>query len=274
MVLLQAPSIHLDGTKSYLVSNAFLDSISLRVHSVYRTLHCVCCTSVHIPAHMPEHLKTHSIGPFTKDQEVEFMQAMKEFDVCEGWDIQLPTPCGPPIECLKVVSNGYCCNHCSYCIPTSRSFNNHWYSSKHKDNKRPSSTAYHLGFIQTFFGSNQQRWFEVIPALSTLPTLDPFAVYLKTEVPKFIKTINEPPTHVREVPPLLNVTGWHDHLASYTKTKADIQNIRTLVRLPPFKETTGLGRLHDITNKYMKDIRAKAHSSSIGIKCLLMECPR
>jgi hypothetical protein len=241
---------------------------------VYRTLHCVTCENVHIPSVMCDHIKTHGIEVKTKDQQLQFAQAIAEFDVCKTWDVQLPAPCGPPVECLKVTKDGYCCNHCRYCVPTYKSFCRHWSSTVHENDKGLSSATYHLGSIQTFFGSNQQKWFEVTPALAGLSTLDPFVVYLKTEAPRFVKTLNEPPTHVREVPPLLNVTGWHQHLAEHIKSKVDVQNLRTLVRLPPFRETTGLGRLHDITDRYMKDIRAKAHGCSIGIKCLLMECPR
>jgi hypothetical protein len=221
------------------------------------------------------HLESHGIKvATTKEKGLEFTQAMSYFNVAKTADIQQPAPCGPPIECLKITANGYCCNHCQYCVPTYATFKNHWSSSVHKNDKGSSTTAYHMGFIQSFYSHSPQRWFEVIPALAGLPLLDPFAVYLKTETSKFLETINEPPTHVREIPPLLNVTSWHIHLAEHIKTKEDIKSMCSLVKLPPFKETTGLARLREIVDKYMKDIRTMAHASSIGIKCLLMECPR
>jgi hypothetical protein len=47
-----------------------------------------------------------------------------------------------------------------------------------------------------------------------------------------------------------------------------------LTRLPPPREITGLGCLRGVVDKYMKIIRIKANGATLGIKYLLMECPR
>lgn len=73
-----------------------------------------------------------------------------------------PLPGGPPIECLQIITDGYCCNHCTYCAPSHKAFQNHWYSSVHKNDKTSCAKAYHLGSIQTFFHPSPQHWFEVI----------------------------------------------------------------------------------------------------------------
>jgi hypothetical protein len=223
---------------------------------------------------MPRHLKTHGIELATQDQMKKFQLAMNEFDISMTTNIPIPSPLGPPIECLQITPDGYCCNHCLYCAPSLKAFQNHWFGSTHKNDKTPSALTFHRGAIQSFFNPSPQHWFEVNPTLATLSSLDPFAVYLKTEVPKFVRTLNEPPTHVREIPPLLKITGWLDHLEDHIKTKNAIRNIRSLVNLPPSKQTTGLGRLRTIVQAYMKDITKKGQSSSLGVKCLLMECPR
>ena len=265
---------HLNGDQSYLLSNPFLKSISLRVHSVYKTLHCVCCETIHLPTRMLHHLESHGLKLRTDEHFRLFEQALQEFDVSQTENIAPPTPLGPPVECLKVTHGGYCCNHCSYCVPTQGSFKNHWSSSVHKNDKGSHTSAHHRGSIQTFYYPTWQCWFEVNPALAGLSPLDPFSVYLTTESTRFIKTLNPSPTHVREIPPLLKLTGWQEHLHPYIQTKADVQKLHALVRLPPFKETTGLARLRIIVDKYMRDVRAKAQACPIGIKCLLMQCPR
>jgi hypothetical protein len=98
-------------------------------------------------------------------------------------------------------------------------------------------------------------------------------LYLKTEAPKLVRKLNHPIVNEREVSPLLKITGWHLHLQDYMKTKADVKNLCALVKVPSYKFTTGLGRLRDIVDAYMMDVRQKARDSPIGVKSLLMECP-
>jgi hypothetical protein len=222
---------------------------------------------------MQSHLKSHGIT-LSKAQQAEYTQCLEEFSVSTSMDIQVPLPHGPPVECLNVIEEGYCCNHCDYCIPTRRTFNNHWSGVLHQSNKSPAEDAFHRGCIQTFFHGNKQQWFEVLPGLVDISPEDPFGVYLRQQVPQFISTLNPLPVHVREIPPLLQITGWHSHLEHFIQTKKDVRGIRSLVRLPPFREKKGLGRLRDVVEKYMRDTRLKATQSALGVRCLLMECPR
>ena len=105
--------------------------------------------------------------------------------------------------------------------------------------------------------------------------MDIFEAYLQQQVPKFQSTLICAPIHVRETPPLLQITGWHMHLREYITTRVDVETLRTLVQVtPPSKQKKGLGCLRDVSLDYMKDIRKKAQNSSIGIRSLLMECPR
>lgn len=138
----------------------------------------------------------------------------------------------------------------------------------------PAISAFHLGSIQTFFNPSPQHWFEVLPVKTTAPTQDIFAVYLQKQVPKFTSTLIGAPIRVHEIPPLLQVTGWHLHLADYIKTQASVKTLLSLVQPPFVKEPKRLDRLRDIAFDYMKEIRTMAQKSAIGIRCLLMECPR
>ena len=135
VALVETDDVHLEGDRCYLISNSFLDSVSLRVHSVYRTLHCVTCETVHLPNAVCEHLKIHDIAISTKDGLTFLADVMKELNVRTTPDVKTPTPRGPPVECLKVVLDGHCCNYCNYCVPAFNTFWKHWYSSVHQDNK-------------------------------------------------------------------------------------------------------------------------------------------
>lgn len=262
----------LDGNRSYLVTDEFLTLKSLRVHSVYKTLHCVSCETAWEPSAMPSHLQSHGIT-ITKQEQDHFAESLRNFNVIStAAEVKLPASRGPPVECLVIVQKGHCCNECHYCAPTFGTFKNHW-SAVHRDVQIPASISFHHGFIQNFFKSHQ-CWFEVLPALISMPSTDVFDAYLQHQVPKFQSTLVVPPIHVRETPPMLQVTGWHLHLQEYTRTRASIECIRSLVQVPPLRQTQGLGRLRQIVFDYMTDIRTKAQNSSIGVKSLLMECPR
>jgi hypothetical protein len=228
---------------------------------------------VHIPTAMLGHLRLHDIFLNTKELMDQFMESMREFDIPKEPITQVPYPRGPPIECLQVTPDGYCCNGCSYCVPQLGTFQKHWYTA-HKDDNRSARTSFHLGTIQSFYNPTPQKWFEVLPDLGGIPANDPFTVYLQKEVPKLVQTLNVPPTQVREISPLLKITGWQEHLQNHINTRIGVREVRSLVKLPPLRQKEGLGNLGAAVDAYMKDIRQKANLSSIGIKCLLMECPR
>jgi hypothetical protein len=221
---------------------------------------------------MVRHLKTHGIK-LSKATTRRFHQIITELGVLTSTTVTVPDPRGPPVELLAIKPDGYCCNECNFCFPGFGGFKKHW-SRDHKNHEAPTMAAYHKGSIQTFFQPTNQRWFEVLPAMTNLPTQDVFATYLEKQVPKFKSTLISAPVHVHEVPPLLQVTGWHTHLANFIKTQEGVRDIQSLVQVPFSKETKGLDGLRDVVFKYMKDVRAKAQASTIGVKCLLMECPR
>jgi hypothetical protein len=219
---------------------------------------------------MIRHIKTHGLR-LTKDKVNQFNQALSQLDVSATANIPAPNPRGPPVEGLIVKPKGHCCNHCNYCTPTFGGFKKHW-SLNHREDDMPTSAAYHHGFIQTFFDPSPQRWFEVLPPAPTpLPNQDLFAAYLESQVPQFKSTLISGPVRAHEVPPLLQFTRWHVHLANFIKTQEGVRDITSLVQVPSPKQTKGLGALRDIVFNYMKDIRAKADASTIGVKCLLME---
>lgn len=255
------------------MANDYLLQLSLRVHSVYKTLHCISCQTVHLPGDIVAHLNTHDIRIPKKDIS-KLVTSLTDLQAEESREkIRNPPPGGPPVECLPVVQEGHCCNQCNYCVPALTSFRNHW-SSAHKDDLTPANESFHLGVIQTFFKSRRQSWFEVIPSLvPSPPSVDLFEVYMQQQVPKFKETLVNEPIHVREIPPFLQVTGWHLHLEKHLKTRQGIKNIRSLVYLPTLRDNE-TSYLHNLVLAYMKDIRHKNQNSSLAVRSILMECPR
>lgn len=264
----------LHGHICYLVTSTILALFSLRIHSIFKTIHCMVCGSAWIPSSLTGHLKTHGFT-LTTQQSEELQSELVIHDIKDTSNIAPPLPGGPPIEGLSVVSNGHCCTHCTYCSPTFNTFETHW-CKKHPDITTPARDAFILGDIQTFFRPSPQRWFRVNAALTALQMDDPFAIYLQKQVPQFTSsTMIASATHVREIPPLLQVTGWHLHLQDYTEDKDKIEGLRKLMALPSLRNSSPLFvSLKETVFQYMGIVRENARQSAIGIKHLLMECPR
>lgn len=247
---------------------------SLRIHSIFKTIHCMVCESAWLPSSLAGHLKTHGFT-LTSQQSQDLQSELVTHNVEHTSDLTLPLPGGPPIEGLSITTDGHCCTQCTYCSPTFHAFETHW-CRKHPNITTPARDAFILGDIQTFFRPSPQRWFRVNATLSALPPNDPFAIYLQKQVPQLNSTtMIASATHVREIPPLLQVTGWHLHLADYTQDKKEIEGLRKLMVLPSLRNSSPLlTRLKDIVFQYMLIVRDNARQSAIGIKRLLMECPR
>lgn len=232
------------------------------------------CGTAWIPSSLLGHLKSHGLVP-TLEQVHELQSDIVQHMVNETTDIISPLPGGPPVEGLSITHNGHCCQHCSYCSPKFSSFKKHW-GQKHPDIKIPAREAFQLGDIQTFFSPSPQRWFRVNPSLSCQPLTDPFAIYLNKHLPVLSHTsIIASATHAREIPPLLQVTNWHIHLQEYTADKNRLDGLRKLMSLPSLRNSPPLlVNLKESVFQYMVIIRDNAKQSAIGIKRLLMECPR
>ena len=104
---------------------------------------------------------------------------------------------------------------------------------------------------------------------------DPFQLYFQnlndTTKEKSVFT----PTSIKEIPPLVNMTGWHHFLKDYIQSKGKVNDLITLIGLPEGVEKLGCyGHISDLVISYMKNIRQKAMDSSPSVLILLMECPR
>ena len=116
------------------------------------------------------------------------------------------------------------------------------------------------------------------PVLSGMSQDNLFTVYLKQHVPLIdsLHLLNPPLDH-NEVPPLLKVTQWREHLAPHIDR--DKNKVRLLLELTqpstsPQDENSWLGEpLRRTIEAYMKDAAHKGNTSTVGLRRLLMECP-
>jgi hypothetical protein len=239
-----------------------------------RLLVCTKCQHGIISTSLITHLKSHNINLLPADrQNLQTITNNSTF-LDDSIEIASPNPPCPPIKGIKV-QDGFACNLCNYCCIAVQTIRNH-FSDKHKDvlgstkaNSRPAQ-------VQAFF-ARRPKFFAVTPSLRGLNKDNLFTKYLEQCAPEIeALTILNPPLNANEVPPLLKVTQWHEHLKDYTNTRVQVQKLLELIKLPTSKKGEGwMGfPLRATINGYMKDIRDKAHNASLGIRCLLKECPR
>jgi hypothetical protein len=264
---------HLDGSKSYLLTEPILDRMGLVYHMHFKAILCLCGKAVS-PDSVFTHVEGHGVAVIRPDKN-SFADFAGSHPCATGSsDIQHPAPGGPPVEILKQISNGFCCNYCSYCAPEKKSFSNHWYQKHSKTEQALVDQRFHIGTLQTFFHPVGVQYFEVNPELAHLSDDDAFAIYLRDIVPQYKPFPATLPTHAREVPPLLQVTQWHIHLAEYSTDHQKWMALRSLITLPSWSTSIGINSLGPLIFQYLKDIRQLANRTTLSMRCLLMECPR
>jgi Orsellinic acid/F9775 biosynthesis cluster protein D len=189
-------------------------------------------------------------------------------------EVASPSPPCPPIDGI-LIQDGFSCSLCSHCCTTFRSMQTH-FSSKHKDSSGFAKDNSNAAKVQALF-TRRPKYFAVKPILRGLNEDDLFTVYLRQCAPELdsLKILN-PPLTPNEVPPLLKITQWHEHLKDYTTDRDTVRKLLELLKLPTSKQGEScLGSpLRNTIESYMKNIRVQANNASIGIKCLLKECPR
>lgn len=262
----------LDGAKSYIVSNPLLDTFGLHIHSHFNIVLCIACQCAKIPSNLSGHMKTHGIH-ITSENQIALQELFETYHITNDTNIPAPPPKGPPVEGLQIHDNGFCCNFCSYCSPGRRAFQTHW-SNHHNSIQLPTEDRSHTGFIQTFFNPLPQRYFEVNPLLAKVSSEDVYAIFIRDIKSNFNPFPTNPAINSHEIPPLLKVTDWHNHLQEYCSDCSKRKKLMTLTTLPTRPSKTGLDSLGDLVLTYLKEIGKLSKKMTLNMKCLLMECPR
>jgi hypothetical protein len=242
-------------------------------HTLFRVLICICGRAV-LGDGAYGHVKNHGVE-LSLAQSRELGKILQELDLIKNYrELVTPVNGGPPVELLKQVSDGHCCNQCGYCVPSQKAMDNHWSRIHKKDRSVSRQHRYHLGTIQTFFHPVAEHYFEVNPILSGQPKDSAFAIYMRDEVPKIPAFPATAPQDSRDVNPLLKTTEWHVHLEGHIKDRRTRETLRSLVQLPSSHAATGLSSLGRICHQYLVLMHDKCMASSFAMRCMLMECPR
>ena len=246
----------------------------LHTTSPTRLLACTKCQRGILASSLLSHSNTHDIRLLPDDrQNLQTIMDNSSF-LDDSIEVTLPNPPCPPIEGI-LVQDGFSCDPCSYCCSTIGSMQNH-FSTKHKGALGPAKANFKPAHVQSLF-ARRPKYFLVTPILRGLNEEDLFTRYMQQCAPEIeqLKTLI-PPLNANEVPPLLKVTQWHEHLKDYTKNREQVQKLLELIRLPTSRRgESWMGPpLRATIEGYMRDVRVKANNASLGIKCLLMECPR
>lgn len=183
-------------------------------------------------------------------------------------------PYWAPVNFLPI-QKGYLCLKCGYCCPKKQSMRTHWYSKGHAN--VDIRIQYRPVYVQCYFKSDR-RYFPVNQLLANVSSGSLYSLFME-EHADIIQEIQEcsavgkPALTTLEIPPMLQVTQWHDHLQEYTKDSTKISNIRMLMQPPSQKEakSTWLGhRLSTLIWSYMEIIACKARKSPLKVRELLM----
>ena len=186
---------------------------------------------------------------------------------------QAPIPGVEVQKGLKCEASG-----CSYCCRTVNTMQTHW-NDAHKSQYRRTfesdaeSDFWTQASVQRLLSSS---YFIVNPSLANFPSSDPHLVYLRQCGPQLqqCKLRFLEATDINEIPVLLRITGWHEHLKGHLKDARSVERVWSLMVLPKGKESQswrGQVLRHTIQT-YMEVIRktTKQNRCGLGIRKLLV----
>jgi hypothetical protein len=159
-----------------------------------------------------------------------------------------------------------------YFCRTRNTLDRHW-SDHHSALESPKFSLYK---VQTIF-ARMSNFFGVLPILRGLDTNDKYRLYLS----QFSAEISTGDLSLalavtdHEVPPLLWVTLWHEHLAPFIKDKIFIRATWLLMNTQHgTKKHPHLGKpLSSTIEDYIQDIKKKMKKVPIPVRMLLMQYP-
>ena len=248
---------------------------SYEIDSDLSILVCKDCGCGVPPKSMIVHLQTHSVK-LTKPclKNLNTFTSMIVFAETSN-DFKPPPNDQAPIDYIRI-QDGLKCNACRTCAGTTSTMDTHW-NIAHKDIGGISAKDYSKCLVQAIF-SQRPTYFSVKPVLKGLGPQDKYRLYLSQLTGELASSdASFPPAKSdKEVPPLLRVTLWHDHLALFTIDKKTIRGLRSLLDTREAeKNQPWLGkRLYQTVQGYMKDIKAKIGQIPIPALMLLMQYPR
>ena len=241
------------------------------IESNLSVLVCVTCEGGVNSNNTIVHAQMHGIK-LTKQEISELNKLIPTLRLAgETKDFPPPPTNQAPVDYIEIQS-GLKCHACSYGCRKVNAMNTHW-SDDHRDEGSPD---YSTCKVQTIFAA-RANFFVVRPILKGLGADDLYRLYLaqyESEIDLADKSI-VPPVTENEIPPLLRVTLWHEHLAAFTTDKKTVRNVQQLLDTQyAANKTPHLGKpLFMTISAYMEDIKRKMKAIPIPARMLVMQYP-
>lgn len=263
--------------------DTFLQSYSLSLVRLtksgrFPTPQFLTCTVCHVgvpPKSAVEHVKKHLRKlPNSTRRLLENWLDLQQL-ASNSSQLVIPLKKEAPLPALQVHS-GYICRKCGYAGLSADSTMRIHSSTVHNVSSGWMETI-RPAYLQTFFPSHPV-YFEVASDVEIPDRYEVVDAYLKQMRPMYEASKDVLPmasTDI-EVPPLLRITHWHHHLANYINSQSKTTSLLTLMQLPTSRRgEQHLGEpLRKTIQEYMEDIKGKANTAPLAVRCLLMECPR
>ncbi|KAF9037916.1 hypothetical protein BJ165DRAFT_1531837 [Panaeolus papilionaceus] len=248
------------------------ESVDLLSGTPWTVLHehkvvvCTTCKFAFDPQAAGNHKHHVQLSPEVWRSALSYLESL---GLAKNSDEVVSPPAGvAPLDHLKLF-DAFACTACSYICCGERTMRNHW-SSCHPG--QATGVKSEACKAQAFFGSHP-KLFRVSPNLQhdQAPLLQVFLKDIAPAIDSMVLTT--PPMSDNEVPPLLRVTRWHEHLGSFIKTPAEIKLLRELLFLPSASLPAWNKNLEQLVKAYMKDVQEKAKAAPRKALCPLMEYP-
>lgn len=261
--------------------SSLLLSFSLRIvarqdlseHALLDLLVCTTCGSGLTAKSAADHVRSHRI-PVQQSAKKQLNEELAGHALASQLgDLGTRLPNMAPVPYLAIY-DGLSCRNCQYYCRTLSSHQTHSYADHPSEYDRTPI----LCKVQHFFNKNPQ-YFPVIPVLANIPATSQYAIYTKQNLPLRQAAAADaivPASSDKEIPLLLKITGWHQHLESFLKTKAGVREIRLLVdtRITVLKFSWMGSRLRSTIIAYMKHVKRLCFEQPLQVRMLVMEYPR
>ncbi|KAF9487387.1 hypothetical protein BDN71DRAFT_1514032 [Pleurotus eryngii] len=268
------PSQHVSAANpaiSDLTTTSTLSEYGLQIHRHYSTVHCLACLIAWIPSKVAGHLRSHGFTLSNKSEE-KLLHVLKTLQVVDKETPLHPKELGPPVEGLAT-THGFCCTICNYACVKASMIEKH--IGKHKEMASQYGIAYRTGHVQTFFSPTQRHYFEVTapppPPSNNSSMLEFYTTNLLPALTATTKVLQ--PIHHHELPLMVQMTGWHDHLATHLVDRNDIKNLLDLVTVPTRGSGSRLAMLSNIAYEYLHLCGRRITKSSFEIRKMLQKYP-
>jgi len=247
-----------------------IDRAALAGNAAYDLLVCSTCGCAISPASAADHVKGHGI-PLSLPQRKELADKLQDMTIAgKTSDIPVQPFDLSPIDGL-LVRDGFRCMACEFATLSAEVIR------KHASASHPSQETIAPAKLQYAFAKHPQI-FAVQPGLAVSSGSSRYAIYRSQNLRQrqaAAEAIAQPASE-KEIPLLVRLTGWHEHLKDFTKTKASIRELRDLVdiRTTTIKHPWLGSRLRDTIVAQMKVVKQVCFKVTLGVRMLVMEYPR